>query len=254
MDYTSPGARTVLADAAQPPDAGKGDVAFCSGGDQGVRGKGGYVGADGVPRLNVLDLQVCYHILKLLLPPTSCTSSLAAALALRSAVCHASDQGHGPVSHTTASLLVFVATALPEGFRHDASSRSNAQKRATVLLHRDLLEIFGGCQQERRRRPIDRPHPSPQMQIRRLPKPVIAMVAGFAVGGGHILHMMCDLTIAADNAVFGQTGPKVGSFDAGYGSTQMARLIGMIGIATSATACRNCHDQWASARCQHAWP
>ncbi len=65
-----------------------------------------------------------------------------------------------------------------------------------------------------------------QMQIRRMPKPVIASVAGYAVGGGHILHMVCDLTIAADNAVFGQTGPKVGSFDAGYGSTHMARLIG----------------------------
>ncbi|KAL0044141.1 hypothetical protein WJX82_000402 [Trebouxia sp. C0006] len=100
---------------------GAGTEAFCSGGDQSVRGKGGYVGADGVPRLNVLDLQV---------------------------------------------------------------------------------------------------------QIRRLPKPVIAMVAGYAVGGGHILHMICDLTIAADNAVFGQTGPKVGSFDAGYGSSQMVRLIG----------------------------
>jgi len=113
VDYTSPGVRTVLADSAQPPDAGKGDVAFSSGGDQGVRGKGGYVGADGVPRLNVLDLQVCYQILKLLLPPTSCTSSLAGRW--RSAVCHTSDQGHGPVSHTTVSLLVFVATALPEG-------------------------------------------------------------------------------------------------------------------------------------------
>ncbi|KAI8476481.1 MAG: ClpP/crotonase-like domain-containing protein [Monoraphidium minutum] len=100
---------------------GAGDLAFCSGGDQSVRGKGGYVGADGVPRLNVLDLQT---------------------------------------------------------------------------------------------------------QIRRLPKPVIAMVAGYAVGGGHILHMVCDLTVAADNAVFGQTGPKVGSFDAGYGSTHMARIIG----------------------------
>ncbi|XP_065017338.1 1,4-dihydroxy-2-naphthoyl-CoA synthase, peroxisomal isoform X2 [Musa acuminata AAA Group] len=65
-----------------------------------------------------------------------------------------------------------------------------------------------------------------QVQIRRLPKPVIAMVAGYAVGGGHILHMVCDLTIAADNAVFGQTGPKVGSFDAGYGSSIMSRLIG----------------------------
>ncbi len=65
-----------------------------------------------------------------------------------------------------------------------------------------------------------------QRQIRTCPKPVIAMVAGYAIGGGHILHMMCDLTIAADNAIFGQTGPKVGSFDAGWGSTYMARLIG----------------------------
>ncbi|OVA16983.1 Crotonase superfamily [Macleaya cordata] len=65
-----------------------------------------------------------------------------------------------------------------------------------------------------------------QVQIRRLPKPVIAMVAGYAVGGGHVLHMVCDLTIAADNAIFGQTGPKVGSFDAGYGSSIMDRLIG----------------------------
>ncbi|PKA66578.1 1,4-Dihydroxy-2-naphthoyl-CoA synthase, peroxisomal [Apostasia shenzhenica] len=65
-----------------------------------------------------------------------------------------------------------------------------------------------------------------QVQIRRLPKPVIAMVAGYAVGGGHILHMVCDITIAADNAIFGQTGPKVGSFDAGYGSSIMSRLIG----------------------------
>ena len=100
---------------------GEGTLAFCSGGDQEVRGRGGYVGGDGIPRLNVLDLQV---------------------------------------------------------------------------------------------------------QIRRLPKPVICMVAGYAVGGGHILHMVCDLTIAADNAVFGQTGPKVGSFDAGYGSVQMARIVG----------------------------
>jgi len=100
---------------------GDGSQAFCSGGDQSHRGKGGYVGEDGIPRLNVLDLQI---------------------------------------------------------------------------------------------------------QIRRLPKPVVAMVAGFAVGGGHILHMVCDITIAADNAVFGQTGPKVGSFDAGYGSTEMVRLIG----------------------------
>jgi naphthoate synthase len=66
-----------------------------------------------------------------------------------------------------------------------------------------------------------------QVQIRRLPKPVIAMVAGYAIGGGHVLHLVCDLTIAAENARFGQTGPKVGSFDAGYGSGLLARTVGL---------------------------
>ncbi len=65
-----------------------------------------------------------------------------------------------------------------------------------------------------------------QRQIRTLPKPVVAMVAGYAIGGGHVLHIMCDLTIAADNAIFGQTGPKVGSFDAGFGSSYLARIVG----------------------------
>lgn len=65
-----------------------------------------------------------------------------------------------------------------------------------------------------------------QRQIRACPKPVIAMVAGYAIGGGHVLHLLCDLTIAADNAIFGQTGPRVGSFDAGYGASYMARVIG----------------------------
>ncbi len=65
-----------------------------------------------------------------------------------------------------------------------------------------------------------------QRQIRTCPKPIIAMVAGYAIGGGHILHLVCDLTIAADNAVFGQTGPKVGSFDGGYGASYMARIVG----------------------------
>lgn len=65
-----------------------------------------------------------------------------------------------------------------------------------------------------------------QIQIRRTPKPVVAMVAGYAIGGGHVLHIVCDLTIAADNARFGQTGPKVGSFDGGYGSGLLARQIG----------------------------
>jgi naphthoate synthase len=66
-----------------------------------------------------------------------------------------------------------------------------------------------------------------QVQIRRTPKPVIAMVAGYAIGGGHVLHVCCDLTIAADNAIFGQTGPRVGSFDAGYGSSLLAATVGL---------------------------
>jgi naphthoate synthase len=100
---------------------GEGDLAFCSGGDQRIRGNEGYVGDDGVPRLNVLDLQ---------------------------------------------------------------------------------------------------------RLIRSLPKPVIAAVAGYAIGGGHVLHVVCDLTIAAENARFGQTGPRVGSFDGGFGSSYLARSVG----------------------------
>jgi naphthoate synthase len=100
---------------------GEGKEAFCSGGDQKVRGHAGYVGEDGVPRLNVLDLQ---------------------------------------------------------------------------------------------------------KMIRYMPKPVVAMVAGYAIGGGHVLHVVCDLTIAADNAKFGQTGPRVGSFDGGLGSSYLARIVG----------------------------
>lgn len=101
--------------------AADGKYAFCSGGDQRIRGDQGYIGGDGVPRLNVLDLQ------KL---------------------------------------------------------------------------------------------------IRSIPKPVIALVAGYAIGGGHVLHVVCDLTIAAENAIFGQTGPKVGSFDGGFGASYLARLVG----------------------------
>ncbi len=65
-----------------------------------------------------------------------------------------------------------------------------------------------------------------QRQLRTCPKPIVAMVAGYAIGGGHVLHLLCDLTIASDNAVFGQTGPKVGSFDGGYGASYMARIVG----------------------------
>lgn len=100
---------------------GAGDKAFCSGGDQNVKGKGGYIGKDGVPRLSVLEVQ---------------------------------------------------------------------------------------------------------KQIRSIPKPVIAMVNGYAIGGGHVLHVVCDLTVASDNAIFGQTGPRVGSFDAGFGSSYLARIVG----------------------------
>jgi 1,4-dihydroxy-2-naphthoyl-CoA synthase len=135
---------------------GEGDEAFCSGGDQAVRGEGGYDdGSEAVPRLAVLDLQV-FHF--------HCLESLAF---------HPSNQ-----------------TTHPFPF-----NPSNP--------------------------PINH-----QVQMRRCPKPIVAMVAGYAVGGGHILHMICDLTIAAENAVFGQTGPRVGSFDAGYGSSHMARLVG----------------------------
>ncbi|MGP1955158.1 MAG: enoyl-CoA hydratase-related protein, partial [Arsenophonus sp. NC-QC1-MAG3] len=65
-----------------------------------------------------------------------------------------------------------------------------------------------------------------QRQIRTCPKPIVAMVSGYAIGGGHVLHMMCDLTIAANNAIFGQTGPKIGSFDGGWGASYMARIVG----------------------------
>jgi len=109
----------VLLTGNGPAEDGK--YAFCSGGDQKIRGDQGYVGKDGVPRLNILDVQ------KL---------------------------------------------------------------------------------------------------IRSIPKPVIALVAGYAIGGGHVLHVVCDLTIAADNAVFGQTGPKVGSFDGGFGASYLARMVG----------------------------
>jgi naphthoate synthase len=117
----------AFSDAKEDPQVGviilcgKGERAFCSGGDQRVRGNEGYVGDDGVPRLNVLELQ---------------------------------------------------------------------------------------------------------RFIRTLPKPVVAMVAGYAIGGGHVLHLVCDLTIAADNAVFGQTGPRVGSFDGGFGASYLARVVG----------------------------
>ena len=86
-----------------------------------------------------------------------------------------------------------------------------------------------------------------QIQIRRLPKPVIAMVAGYAIGGGHVLHLVCDLTIAADNARFGQTGPRVGSFDGGYGMGMLARTVGRKKAAEIWLLCRQYDAQEALA-------
>ena len=86
-----------------------------------------------------------------------------------------------------------------------------------------------------------------QIQIRRMPKPVVAMVAGYAIGGGHVLHVVCDLTIAADNARFGQTGPRVGSFDGGYGSGLLARQIGQKKAREIWFLCRQ-YDAAAGAR------
>ncbi len=87
-----------------------------------------------------------------------------------------------------------------------------------------------------------------QVQIRRLPKPVIAQVAGYAIGGGHVLHLVCDLTIAADNARFGQTGPRVGSFDGGYGASLLARTIGLKRAKEVWFLCRQYDAETA-----HAW-
>jgi naphthoate synthase len=86
-----------------------------------------------------------------------------------------------------------------------------------------------------------------QIQIRRLPKPVIAMVAGYAIGGGHVLHLVCDLTIAADNARFGQTGPRVGSFDGGYGMGMLSRTVGRKKAAEIWFLCRQYDAQEALA-------
>ena len=86
-----------------------------------------------------------------------------------------------------------------------------------------------------------------QMQIRRLPKPVIAMVNGYAIGGGHVLHVVCDLTIASENAVFGQTGPKVGSFDAGFGSSYLARMVGQKKVREIWFLCKQYSAQEAEA-------
>ena len=91
------------------------------------------------------------------------------------------------------------------------------------------------------------------VQMRRLPKPIVAMVAGWAIGGGHVLHIVCDLTIAADNARFGQVGPKVGSFDGGFGASELARLVGPKKAKEIWFLCRQYDAQQALAdgACQH---
>lgn len=115
------------------------------------------------------------------------------------------------------------------------AARNNTQVGAIILAGLgDEAFCTGGDQRHRGAGGYsDGAEPTPRLHVldlqvamRRCPKPIVAMVAGYAVGGGHILHMVADLTIAAENAVFGQTGPRVGSFDAGYGSSRMARLVG----------------------------
>jgi len=118
----------------------------------------------------------------------------------------------------------------------DAFERArNAENIGVIILTGEGTEAFcsGGDQKVRGDAGYLDPQGTPrlnvldlQIQMRRLPKPIIAMVAGYAIGGGHILHLVCDLTIAADNAIFGQTGPKVGSFDGGYGAGLLARMVG----------------------------
>ncbi len=126
----------------------------------------------------------------------------------------------------------------PETVRemHDAflHVRNDPSIRVAILTGEgDLAFCSGGDQKVRGHKGYQDNHGSESLNvlelqrlIRTLPKPVIAMVAGYSIGGGHVLHMVCDLTIAADNAIFGQTGPKVGSFDGGYGASYMARIIG----------------------------
>ena len=93
-------------------------------------------------------------------------------------------------------------------------------------------------------------HEDVQRQIRTIPKPVIAMVAGYAVGGGHVLHMMCDITIAADNSQFGQTGTKVGAFDGGWGASYMARIIGQKRAREMWFTCRFYNAKKAAESCR----
>ena len=111
-----------------------------------------------------------------------------------------------------------------EEYNHIAKitiNRPRYRNAFTPLTVWEMSQAFTCCRDRLDIRVLD-----VQMQIRRMPKPVIAMVNGYAIGGGHVLHVVCDLTIASENAIFGQTGPKVGSFDAGLGAGYLARIVG----------------------------
>ena len=164
---------------------------------------------------------------------------------------HDRDDGYGDIGYATSGGVAKLTIRRPEvrnAFRpqtlfelSDALNRARDDDRigAVILCGAgDLAFCSGGDQRIRgddgylgdddvARKGIGRLNVLDlQVQIRRTPKPVVAMVAGYAIGGGHVLHIVCDLTIAADNAVFGQTGPRVGSFDGGYGSGLLARHVG----------------------------
>ena len=164
---------------------------------------------------------------------------------------HDHDDGYGDIGYATSGGIAKLTIRRPEvrnAFRpqtlfelSDALNRARDDDRigAVILCGAgDLAFCSGGDQRIRgddgylgdddvARKGIGRLNVLDlQVQIRRTPKPVVAMVAGYAIGGGHVLHIVCDLTIAADNAVFGQTGPRVGSFDGGYGSGLLARHVG----------------------------
>jgi len=213
---------------------GEGKEAFCSGGDQKVRGDSGYKDAAGVHRLNVLDFQRQMR---------SCPMPIIAMVAGYAV-------GGGHVLHVMCDLTIAADNAIfgqtgPRVGSFDGGY--GATYLARIVGQKKAREIWYLCRQYNAQEALDMGLVNTvvpdsgykdaagvhrlnvldfQRQMRSCPMPIIAMVAGYAVGGGHVLHVMCDLTIAADNAIFGQTGPRVGSFDGGYGATYLARIVG----------------------------